>query len=121
MAAEITMRKYHHLGIPTTEKRPGEVHLSHLKIFVSGYGQSPYNIEWTRYEEDAPYPEIVKTLPHVAFEVDDLEHELQGKKVIIEPNSPSPGVTVAFIEDNGAPVEFLQIDDNSATPLGAAS
>jgi hypothetical protein len=31
-------------------------------------------------------------------------------KVIIAPNSPSLGVTVAFIEDNGAPVEFLQID-----------
>jgi hypothetical protein len=30
--------------------------------------------------------------------------------VIIEPNSPSPGVTVAFIEVNGAPVELLQID-----------
>jgi hypothetical protein len=59
---------------------------------------------------DAPYPEIVKTVAHVAFEVDDLERELLGKKVIIEPNSPSPGVTVAFIEDNGAAVEFLQID-----------
>ena len=43
-------------------------------------------------------------------QVDDLAQELKGKKVIIEPNSPSPGVTVAFIEDNGAPVEFLQID-----------
>ena len=104
------MRKYHHLGIPTSEKRPGEVHLEHLGIFVSGCAESSYNIEWTRYEEDAPYPEIVKTVPHVAFEVADLERELEGKKVIIEPNSPSPGVTVAFIEDNGAPVEFLQID-----------
>ena len=104
------MRRYHHLGIPTTEHRSGEVHLKHLKIFVSGYGKSPYSIEWSRYEDDAPYPEIVKTVPHVAFEVDDLEHELQGKKVIIEPNSPSPGVTVAFIEDDGAPVEFIQID-----------
>jgi hypothetical protein len=104
------MRKYHHLGIPTTEKREGEVHLKHLKIYVSGYKESPYHIEWMRYEPDAPYPELVKTVPHVAFEVDDLEQELQGKKVIIAPNSPSPGVTVAFIEDNGAPVEFLQID-----------
>jgi hypothetical protein len=84
------MRKYHHLGIPTTEKREGEVHLKHLKIYVSGYKESPYHIEWMRYEPDAPYPELVKTIPHVAFEVDDLEQELQGKKVIIEPNSPSP-------------------------------
>jgi hypothetical protein len=100
------MRKYHHLGIPTTEKREGEVHLKHLKIYVSGYKESPYHIEWMRYEPDAPYPELVKTMPHVAFQVDDVEQELQGKKVIIEPNSPSPGVTVAFIEDNGAPVHF---------------
>jgi hypothetical protein len=86
------MRKYHHLGIPTIEKIKGEVHLKHLKIYVSGYKESPYHIEWMRYEPDAPYPELVKTIPHVAFEVDDLEQELQGKKVIIGPNSPSPGV-----------------------------
>ena len=90
------------------------MHLKHLKIYVSGYKESPYHIEWMRYEPDAPYPELVKTMPHVAFEVDDLEQELKGKKVIIEPNSPSPGVTVAFIEDHGAPVELLQIDKTRA-------
>ena len=108
------MRKYHHLGIPTTEKREGEVHMKQLSVYVSGYKESRYGIEWMRYELDALYPELVKTIPHVAFEVDDLEQELQGKKVIIAPNSPSPGVTVAFIEDNGAPVEFLQIDKTLA-------
>jgi hypothetical protein len=35
-------------------------------------------------------------------------------KVIIAPNSPSPGIIVAFIEDNGAPVEFLQITKTEA-------
>ena len=104
------MRKEHHLGIPTDEKREDEVHLKHLKVYVSGYKASPYHIEWMRYEPDAPYPELVKRVPHVAFEVDDLEEELKGKKVIIPPNSPAAGVRVAFIEDNGAPVEFLQID-----------
>jgi hypothetical protein len=32
--------------------------------------------------------------------------------VLIEPNSPSPGVTVAFILVDGAPVELLQIDED---------
>jgi hypothetical protein len=81
---------------------------------MSGYRESPDHIEWMRYEPDAPYPELVETIPHVAFEVDDLEQELKGKKVIMEPHSPSLGVTVAFIEDNGAPVEFLQIDKTEA-------
>lgn len=35
-------------------------------------------------------------------------------KVIIKPNSPSMGVIVAFIEDNGAPIEFLQLDRSVA-------
>jgi hypothetical protein len=65
---------------------------------------------WTRYEADAPYPTLVKTVAHVAFEVEDLAEAISGKHVIIEPNSPSPGVLVAFIEDNGAPIELLQID-----------
>ena len=47
----------------------------------------------------------------------------RGKKVIIAPNSPTPGVTVAFIEDNGAPVEFLHIDksqpDDAEPNLGS--
>jgi len=45
----------------------------------------------------------------VAFEVENLQEAIRGRKVIIEPNSPSPGVLVAFIEEAGAPVELLQI------------
>ena len=108
--------RYHHLGIPTTEKLHGEIHLAHLQIYVSGYEKSPYGVEWTRFEDDAPYPTLVKTVPHVAFEVEDLAEAIRGKNVLIEPNSPSPGVLVAFIEDNGAPIELLQIDRRIAEP-----
>ena len=106
--------KYHHLGIPTREKLADERHLVHLKMYVSGYGKSPYGVEWMRFEDDAPYPELVKTVPHIAFEVPDIGEAIQGKHVIIAPNSPSPGVVVAFIEDNGAPIELLQIDRSIA-------
>lgn len=108
--------KYHHLGIPTDKPLPDERHLKHLKMYVSGYGKNPYGIEWTRYEADAPYPDLVKTVAHVAFEVEDLRAAIKGKKVIIEPNSPSPGVWVAFIEEHGAPIEFLEIDRSIAEP-----
>lgn len=102
--------KYHHLGIPTSEIREDEVYLEHLGVYVSGYEESDFGIEWMRFEEGAPYPELVKTVPHVAFEVSNVHEAIVGKKVIIEPNSPSPGVTVAFIEENGAPIEFIEID-----------
>ncbi len=104
------MRTYHHLGIPTTEKRTDEEYLSQFKTYVSGYKTSPYGIEWMRFEPDAPLTELVKTVPHIAFEVADLAQELEGKEVLIAPNSPSEGVTVAFIIDNGTLVEFLQFE-----------
>ncbi len=100
---------YHHLGIPTTLPIPGEVYLEEYKVYHFGYESSEYGIEWMRYEKDCPLPEIVKTLPHVAFEVDDIYEAIKGKKVIIEPNSPSEGNIVAFIEENGTPIEFIQI------------
>ena len=55
-------------------------------------------------------PELIKTVPHVAFVVDDLAAALAGKEVIVPPSSPAEGVKVAFIVDNGAPIEFLQFD-----------
>ena len=106
--------KYHHLGIPTKDKLKDEIHLKHLKMYVSGYGKNLYGVEWVRFEDDADYPDIVKSIAHVAFEVEDIDEALSGKTVIIEPNSPSPGVIVAFIEDNGAPIEFIQVDRSIA-------
>jgi hypothetical protein len=46
----------------------------------------------------------------VGFEVDDLERALAGEHVIIAPNSPTPGVVVAFIEGVGAPEELMSND-----------
>jgi hypothetical protein len=110
------VRRYHHLGIPTTEPRPGERHLAEHGVFVSGFETSPYGIEWMRWEPLAPVPDLVKTVPHVAFAVDDLEAEMAGHEVLIPPNSPSPGLTVAFIVDDGAPVELMLFDRPEGRP-----
>ena len=102
--------KFNHVGIPTTERFDGEIPLPHLQVTVSDHQDNPFGIQWQRYWEGAPYPELVKSVPHVAFEVDDLEEALQGRHILIEPNSPSPGVRFAFIQVRGAPVELMQID-----------
>jgi hypothetical protein len=104
------VKKYHHIGIPTDLPRENETYLDKPKMYVSGYKDSPYGVEWMRFEPDSPLPELVKTVPHVAFEVDDLEAAIQGKEVLIPPNSPSKGIKVAFIVDNGAPIEFVEIE-----------
>lgn len=110
-ADKFTLRKYHHIGIPTAIVHENETYLPKFKMYVSGYDSSPYGVEWMRFEPHSPLPELVKTVPHVAFEVDDLQAEIEGKEVIIPPNRSSKGVIVAFIVDSGAPVEFMQFDD----------
>lgn len=100
--------RYSHLGIPTTKELKDETYLPDYDVYISGYGDNEFNIEWMRYGENCKIPEIVKQLPHVAFEVDDIAEALKGHEVLIEPNSPSEGVIVAFVLVNDAPVEFLQ-------------
>jgi hypothetical protein len=102
--------RYHHVGIPTDRPLPEAAYVAEFKMYASGYEQSPYGIEWMKFDPDCPLPELVKTVPHIAFVVDDLQAAVAGKDILIAPNSPSDGVTVAFIVDNGAPVEFLQFD-----------
>ena len=53
-------------------------------------------------------PEIVRSVPHIAFAVDDLDEAIKGREVLIAPTEPSAGVRVAFILDDGAPVELLE-------------
>jgi len=102
--------KYHHLGIPTKTIMPGEKYLSQFKIYVSGFSTSPFGVEWMRFEDDSPISALIKTVPHIAFEVDDLEKELRthGLKIITEPNQPAEGITVAMIGHNGAPIELIE-------------
>ena len=100
--------RYHHIGIPTTVPHPGEAYLPEYKLYCTDHEGNPFGIQWMRYETDSPLPELVKTVPHVAFEVDDLSAALAGHEVLIKPNSPSEGVLVAFVVCDGAPVEFLQ-------------
>jgi hypothetical protein len=103
------VRRYHHIGVPTTEVKSNERYLEGYDVYVSGYESSEFGIEWMRFGPRASVPELVRTIPHVAFEVDDLEAELAGREVLIAPNSPSEGVRVAFVVENGAPVEFVEI------------
>jgi len=100
--------RYHHTGIPTAEKRDGERYLPQYRMYVSGFSESPFGIEWMRFEADSPISELVKSVPHVAFQVDDIDEALAGRTVLSPPDSPSAGVRAAMIIDNGAPIELIE-------------
>jgi hypothetical protein len=106
--------KYHHLGIPTKKKMRGETYLPKFKFHVSGFNTSPFGIEWMRFEEDSPVNKLIQTVPHIAFEVRDIEYELANHdfNVISEPESNTEGIRVAMIEHNGAPIELIEFKLN---------
>lgn len=105
--------KYHHLGIPTNRKMSDERYIPKFKFYVSGFDISPFGVEWMRFEHDSPLDNLIKTVPHLAFVVEDLDFELakHGFKILAEPNLPSEGVRVAMIEHNGAPIELMEFGD----------
>ena len=103
--------KYHHLGIPTSTKMPNERYLDQFKFYISGFTESPFGIEWMRFENDSPMHELIKTVPHLAFEVENLDLELEKHQfeLLAKPNSPMDDVRVAMIKHNGAPIELIEL------------
>jgi len=106
--------RYHHLGVPTNIIMPNEIYLPQFKLYVSGFSTSPFGIEWMRFDADSPVSNLIQTVPHMAFEVDDIDHELSAHdlKVLTEPNSHTKGIRVAMIEHNGAPIELIEFYKN---------
>jgi len=100
--------RYHHMGIPTDKPRPGERYLEQYRMYVSGFETSPYGIEWMRFEPGSPISELIRTIPHIAFEVDNLDAEIKSKELLGPVSEPFESVRVAMIIDNGAPVELLE-------------
>jgi hypothetical protein len=101
-------KEFHHVGIPTARKQPDEIYLESVQLHITDAGRHPHHVEWVRAEEGCPFPEVMKTTAHVAYTVDNLDEALKGQQVIWPPFEPMAGVRVAFILDQGAPVEFLE-------------
>lgn len=99
---------FHHVGIPATHQRPGEIYLDAAKVHITDATANPYNVEWLRFDADCAMPQEVQSGPHVAFMVDDLNAAMAGNTVLVEPFVPMPGLRVGFISDDGAVIELME-------------
>jgi hypothetical protein len=104
------MRKYHHYGIPTKEKRTNEtlVETQGFRFYSTPFEANKWHIQWHRFPEDHGLPELVTRCPHIAFQVENLDAEIQGATVLFGPYSPLPGYRVAMIEEQGVPIELVE-------------
>ena len=83
----------------------------------SAHEKSEIAVKWMRFEANAAVPDLVREVPHVAFEVADLASKLAGREILIRPNR-SDGVHVASIVENGARPSNCP---NSPTPTALAA
>ncbi len=101
--------RFDHVGIPTSQQKEGESWVEATRVWVTSPRAHPYNVEWLRYEPDSPVQGLLRTEPHVAYRVDDVARAVEGHKVLAEPFDVGDGfLTVAFVELDGAVVEFMQ-------------
>ncbi len=104
------MRKFHHMGLPTDEKQPGEWYVEATKVWVTEPDDHKYMVEFLRYEPDSPVTGPLRELPHVCFETDDYKRDIEGSEVILGPFRPDDTRTVVFVMKDGCVFEYMQYD-----------
>lgn len=98
---------FHHMGIPSTEVRLHETYSAAARMYTSD-NDGGFKIQWHRFDSDSPLHSLIRTLPHVAFKVDDLKAAIEGEEVLLGPYEPIDEFLVAIINDAGVPVELIQ-------------
>jgi len=101
--------KYLHFGVPTTQEKTWAGYVAELGVHVTDPTADPFGIEWLKFDPNSPMDKAVQTKPHAAFQVDDLEAAVKGKKILLAPMVPMPGLRIAFIEHDGAVIELCQM------------
>ena len=100
---------FDHVGLITEEKRAGESWVEATRVWVTSPRAHPFHVEWLRFEPDTPVTGPLRTEPHVAYRVADVNVAVEGHEVLAEPFDVGDGfATVAFVQIDGAVVEFMQ-------------
>ena len=100
--------QFDHVGIITTEEKPGQIFIEPTRVWITDFQKHPYRVEWLRYEPDTPVTGPVREMPHVAYRVESIEEASQGMKVLLEPFDAGIAVVGFYQTDDGAVVEFME-------------
>ena len=92
--------KFMHVGVPTTKVQPKETYVEKMKLYKTEAEDSEFNIEYLRFQDGTPFPEIMHVNPHVAYEVENVEEAAKGSKVIVEPIDIGNAIICFIVKDN---------------------
>lgn len=102
--------EYLHIGIPVTNKKPGMVYNEGGKLWMSNPDDYDYKIEYLKFEEGTPFPEIMHKNPHVAYKVDNADPYLaDADQVIFGPVTNADNSRMAFIIKDDTIIELLEV------------
>ena len=108
--------RFDHVGIVTTERKPGERWVEATRVWVTSPRDHPFNIEFLRFEPDSPVSGPIRTDPHVAYRVTNIGQAIQGHQVVLAPFDVGNGfMKVAFVAVEGGLVEFMEYADPNET------
>ena len=91
--------KFMHVGVPTVTVQPNETYVEPMKIYKTEVVE-PFNIEYIRFQDGTPFPEIMHMNPHVAYEVDCIKEASEGAEVIVEPIDIGAAIISFIVKDN---------------------
>lgn len=77
--------EFHHIGIPTLEKMPGERYSPMFGMYTSNSLSKLLLIQWHRFDETSPLHPLLRSIPHVALKVSDLERAVEGCILLLAP------------------------------------
>ncbi len=105
--------EYMHIGIPVTNKKEGMTYNEGMKLWMSNPDDYVYKIEYLKFEEGTPFPEIMHKNPHIAFKVDNLEEHIEkADKVIFGPADAGPTARLAFVIIDDTIIELYEDNSN---------
>jgi hypothetical protein len=100
--------QFDHVGIVTTEKKPGEIFIAPTRVWITDFQEHPYRIEWLRFEPDTPVTGPVREGPHGAYRVKSIAEASKGMKVLLEPFDVEFAVVAFYQASDGAVIEFME-------------
>lgn len=101
--------EYMHVGIPITNKKEGMTYNEDMKLWMSNPDDYDYKIEYLKFEEGGPFPEIMHKNPHIAYKVDDADPYIsEADQVIFGPAQLSDNVRIIFIIKDDVIIELYE-------------